>query len=216
VLPTGGTARSTGGLSVYTFLRVRTWLRIDDRAGARPLIEDAVWLAALRDSRRMRARRNEGRFSGNGFRSEEMRLFLLIATLTLAQAQPGNGQAPFTCWIRGSAISWPSGRVRWIRSRRRSAADDEAVLQPPVSARPQDHGRAGPFDQPWRLGANEATSISVPFPAEIAGVRVKPGTYTLYAIPVLRSGRSSSTAPCSAGAFRSIAKCAREMRAPAR
>ncbi len=43
VLPTGGTARSTGGLSVYTFLRVRTWLRIDDRAAARPLLEDAVW-----------------------------------------------------------------------------------------------------------------------------------------------------------------------------
>ncbi len=45
VLPTGGTARSTGGLSVYTFLRVRTWLRIDDRAAALPLIEDAIWLA---------------------------------------------------------------------------------------------------------------------------------------------------------------------------
>ena len=44
VLPTGGTARSSGGLSVYTFLRVRTWLRIDDVPGARPLIEDAVWL----------------------------------------------------------------------------------------------------------------------------------------------------------------------------
>ncbi len=44
VLPTGGTARSTGGLSVYTFLRVRTWLRIDDRAAALPLIEDAIWL----------------------------------------------------------------------------------------------------------------------------------------------------------------------------
>ena len=44
VLPTGGTARSTGGLSVYTFLRVRTWLRIDDRVTARPLIEDAIWL----------------------------------------------------------------------------------------------------------------------------------------------------------------------------
>jgi phosphoribosyl-ATP pyrophosphohydrolase/phosphoribosyl-AMP cyclohydrolase/histidinol dehydrogenase len=44
VLPTGRTARSTGGLSVYTFLRVRTWLRIDDRAAALPLIEDAVWL----------------------------------------------------------------------------------------------------------------------------------------------------------------------------
>jgi len=44
VLPTGGTARSGGGLSVYTFLRVRTWLQITDRAAARPLVEDAVWL----------------------------------------------------------------------------------------------------------------------------------------------------------------------------
>lgn len=30
-LPTGGTARSFGGLSVHTFLRPRTWLRVDDR-----------------------------------------------------------------------------------------------------------------------------------------------------------------------------------------
>lgn len=30
-LPTGGTARSFGGLSVHTFLRHRTWLRVDDR-----------------------------------------------------------------------------------------------------------------------------------------------------------------------------------------
>jgi len=47
VLPTGGTARSTGGLSVYTFLRVRTWLRIDDGAAARPLVEDAAWLGRV-------------------------------------------------------------------------------------------------------------------------------------------------------------------------
>ena len=44
VLPTGGTARFSGGLSVYTFLRVRTWLRIAECAAARPLVEDAVWL----------------------------------------------------------------------------------------------------------------------------------------------------------------------------
>jgi phosphoribosyl-ATP pyrophosphohydrolase/phosphoribosyl-AMP cyclohydrolase/histidinol dehydrogenase len=47
VLPTGGTARSTGGLSVYTFLRVRTWLRIDDEAAARPLVEDAAWFGRM-------------------------------------------------------------------------------------------------------------------------------------------------------------------------
>lgn len=32
VLPTGGTGRYTGGLSVFTFLRVRTWLRSTDLA----------------------------------------------------------------------------------------------------------------------------------------------------------------------------------------
>jgi phosphoribosyl-ATP pyrophosphohydrolase/phosphoribosyl-AMP cyclohydrolase/histidinol dehydrogenase len=44
VLPTGGTARFSGGLSVYTFLRVRTWLQITDCVAARSLVEDAVWL----------------------------------------------------------------------------------------------------------------------------------------------------------------------------
>ena len=47
VLPTAGTARSQGGLSVYTFLRVRTWLRIDDPATARPLVEDAAWFGRI-------------------------------------------------------------------------------------------------------------------------------------------------------------------------
>jgi histidinol dehydrogenase len=47
VLPTAGTARSKGGLSVYTFLRVRTWLRIDDCTAARPLVEDAAWFGRV-------------------------------------------------------------------------------------------------------------------------------------------------------------------------
>jgi histidinol dehydrogenase len=46
-LPTGGTARSTGGLSVLHFLRVRTWLRIDDLEGAASLVADAEALAQL-------------------------------------------------------------------------------------------------------------------------------------------------------------------------
>ena len=44
VLPTGGTARHTGGLSVLTFLRVRTWLRVDAPAA---LAADAAALARL-------------------------------------------------------------------------------------------------------------------------------------------------------------------------
>ncbi len=47
VLPTGGTARFTGGLSVLTFLRVRTWLTLDDPAGVRVLARDAARLARI-------------------------------------------------------------------------------------------------------------------------------------------------------------------------
>lgn len=44
VLPTGGTARMTGGLSVLNFLRLRSWLAIDD---AHALREDCAALARL-------------------------------------------------------------------------------------------------------------------------------------------------------------------------
>jgi DUF2911 family protein len=114
-----------------------------------------------------------------------MRNILLIATLTWLAATPSDGQAaPSTCWIRGSA-----DRL----AERPSALDSIAVQVGGGTvklcySRPAARGRKiigglVPFDQPWRLGANEATSIHLPFPAEVAGVRVQPGTYTLYAIP---------------------------------
>ena len=44
VLPTSGTARSRGGLSVIDFLRVRTWMRLDG-ALSQELVEDSAWMA---------------------------------------------------------------------------------------------------------------------------------------------------------------------------
>lgn len=44
-LPTGGTARSRGGLSVLDFLRVRTWIRTD--TGSADLLDDAAMLARI-------------------------------------------------------------------------------------------------------------------------------------------------------------------------
>lgn len=45
VLPTGGTARSTGGLSVFDFVRWRTWMEVEDLEAARGAVRDAVSLA---------------------------------------------------------------------------------------------------------------------------------------------------------------------------
>ena len=47
VLPTSRTSRFAGGLSVLTFLRVRTWLAIDDPTDARELYDDAAWLGRI-------------------------------------------------------------------------------------------------------------------------------------------------------------------------
>ena len=45
VLPTSGTARARGGLSVMDFLRVRTWIRLDEPGPSSELVEDSAWLA---------------------------------------------------------------------------------------------------------------------------------------------------------------------------
>ena len=58
VLPTGGTARFSGGLSVLTFLRMRTWLRVDPPT---TLIQDTARLARL-EGLEGHARAAEARF----------------------------------------------------------------------------------------------------------------------------------------------------------
>lgn len=47
VLPTSGTSRYTGGLSVFTFLRIRTWMNITDQSSAQDLVRDCVALARI-------------------------------------------------------------------------------------------------------------------------------------------------------------------------
>lgn len=40
-----------------------------------------------------------------------------------------------------------------------------------------------PYDTLWRTGANEPTTIHLPFAADIAGIEVEPGSYSLYTVP---------------------------------
>ena len=46
-LPTGGTGRYTGGLSVFNFLRIRTWMRVDDATASQGMVNDSVVMARL-------------------------------------------------------------------------------------------------------------------------------------------------------------------------
>jgi hypothetical protein len=44
-------------------------------------------------------------------------------------------------------------------------------------------GELVPFGEPWRMGANEATALHLPFPATVGGIDLAPGSYSLYAVP---------------------------------
>lgn len=113
---------------------------------------------------------------------------LVVASSPLA-ARQGSEQATQAsgasgCWVRGT---------RQAAARRASPLDSSVVaLQGGVVkvcyGRPAMRGRKimgglVPLGQPWRLGANEATAVHVPFAATIAGVAVKPGWYSLYVVP---------------------------------
>ncbi len=55
-------------------------------------------------------------------------------------------------------------------------------------SRPAQRGRTLvgdllPYDRVWRTGANAATQLETSETIELAGVRLRPGTYTLYTIP---------------------------------
>lgn len=43
-------------------------------------------------------------------------------------------------------------------------------------------GQLVPFGEPWRLGANEATAIHLSGPAQVGGVELAAGSYSLYAV----------------------------------
>lgn len=109
---------------------------------------------------------------------------LLVATLLAVSsnlgAQPASSSA---CWVRGS---------RDALAKRPSALDSTSVVIGGAEIKvcysaPKKNGRqvAGgliPFGEPWRLGANEATTIYMPARGTIAGVAVEPGWYSLYTI----------------------------------
>jgi hypothetical protein len=93
-------------------------------------------------------------------------------------------QSSEACWVRGDAAA-AAERPSPLGVVAISMGDEEATL---CYGRPSARGREVmgalvPFGEPWRMGANEATAIHLPFAATIGGVAVEPGSYSIFAIP---------------------------------
>jgi len=112
-----------------------------------------------------------------------VRSLTAVLALTIAGPALASAQAP-SCWVNQAQMAL-EGRA--------SPLDSATVVLGGQTMKvcygsPAAHGRTVmgglvPYDQPWRSGANEATSIHLPFAAEVAGIRLEPGSYSLYTIP---------------------------------
>lgn len=97
---------------------------------------------------------------------------LALASLTFAQADKSKRPSP-----PGQADVTLDGKKITIDYSRPKIAD------PKTGEKRQIMGRLVPYGQPWRLGANEATTLTTPVDLDINGTAVPAGKYTLYALP---------------------------------
>lgn len=102
----------------------------------------------------------------------------LLVALTLSTS------APPPCWVRGNPVDLDL-RISPLDSAVTTLGADTIKVcysRPRKLGRPI-MGRLVPFGEPWRLGANEATTVHTPVALHIGDVRIAQGSYTLYAIP---------------------------------
>ena len=108
---------------------------------------------------------------------------LLFGLVPLALPSPATAQDS-PCFVRGS-MGEATARQSPLQVTEITLAGETATL---CYGSPSARGRTVmgelvPFERRWRLGANEATALHLPIAAEIGGVSVEPGSYSLYAVP---------------------------------
>ncbi len=110
-------------------------------------------------------------------------LSTVVLAAAFAVAIPAAGQDTTGCFVQGSGDT--AGRPSPLGAVTITLGGEEAKL---CYGRPSAKGRTVmgglvPHGQPWRTGANEATALHLPFAAEVGGVALQPGVYSLYTIP---------------------------------
>ena len=110
----------------------------------------------------------------------------VAADSSTAKATPAaTASAAATCWVRGGTPADAATRPSPLGEVRFTLGGQEGLLcysRPSAKGRPVMGGLV-PYGEPWRLGANEATSLHLPFNATIGGVPIDAGTYSVYAVP---------------------------------
>lgn len=108
----------------------------------------------------------------------------LVATVGIVSAAPAFAPVADGCWVR---VGRTPAEARPSPLDSTTAAFGPAELKV-CYGRPSMRGRVimgglVPLNQPWRLGANEATTIRIPVAVTLGDLHVPAGFYSLYTIP---------------------------------
>lgn len=109
----------------------------------------------------------------------------MAVALAAALATPSEGRAQTpACQFRGTPDALAE-RPSPLDSVRIPLGGEDAKLcyGRPATTETAMIGGAFPFGTPWEMGANEPTTLHLPFPARVGSVELGPGSYSLYAIP---------------------------------
>lgn len=101
-----------------------------------------------------------------------------------AAAQPPAGDVE-ACFLAGATLAEAAERPSPLKTIGITMGDQVATL---CYGAPSARGRTimgdlVPYGEEWRMGANEATAIHMPFGGTIGSVEVEPGSYSLFAVP---------------------------------
>jgi hypothetical protein len=112
----------------------------------------------------------------------QIRPAVLVVALLGAAAFPASAQE---CYLQRGDMAAAAQRPSPLGQTTITLNGQEGTI---CYGRPSAKGRMVmgdlvPFGQPWRLGANEATALHLPFATEVGGVALEPGSYSLYAVP---------------------------------
>jgi hypothetical protein len=102
-----------------------------------------------------------------------------------ASAAPVANASGLSCYLEGATPAEAQARVSPHTSLSFSIGAINLLLcygAPSVQGR-EIFGGLEPYGVPWRIGADEPTTLHVSSPVNVGGIALEPGSYSLYAIP---------------------------------
>lgn len=112
------------------------------------------------------------------------------AATTQGSAPMAGSQEQPTCWFQGD-VTQEEAAERASPRDSASISLDAGVAKicygAPLMRGREIMGGLVPYDAAWRGGADEATALHLTFPAEVAGVELEAGTYSLIMVPTAES-----------------------------